>query len=67
MVFDVLEEEGGAAGISRFRFAYAISDLGDFQDGVCFSLDALEFAGAVESGDPLAEVVEGQRVSPGND
>jgi hypothetical protein len=24
-------------------------------------LDALEFAGAVEGGDPLAEVVEGQR------
>jgi hypothetical protein len=64
VTFYVLEEEGGAAG---FRFTYAVGDFGDFEDWICFGLDAFEFAGAVEGGDPLAEVVEGQGVLLGND
>jgi hypothetical protein len=48
------------------HFADAVGDFGDFEDGVDFGLDAFEFAGAVEGGDPLAEVVEGQRGSPEN-
>jgi len=45
------------------HFADAVGDFGGFQDGVDFSLDAFEFAGAVEGGDPLAEVVEGQKIT----
>jgi len=41
VAFDVLEEEGGAAGLASFRFAYAVGDLGDFQDGIGFGFDAL--------------------------
>ena len=67
MAFDVLEEQSGAAGLSGFRFADAVGDLGDFEDGIGFGLDAFEFAGAVEGGDPLAEVVEGQRILLGTD
>jgi hypothetical protein len=48
-------------------FAYTICDFRDFQNRVDFGLDALEFAGAVEGGDPLAEVVEGQRGLLGNE
>ena len=60
MVLYVLKEESGATGFAGFRFADAVGDFGDFEDGVDFGLDALEFAGAVESGDPLAKVIEGQ-------
>jgi len=49
------------------HLADAVGYLGDFQDGVDFSLDALEFAGAVEGGDPLAEVIEGQGGLQGTD
>jgi hypothetical protein len=42
-------------------FADAIRYFCDFENWIYFGLDALEFAGAVKSGDPLAEVVEGQR------
>jgi hypothetical protein len=87
MAFDVLEEQGGAAGLYRFvvprsrkrgetwgtlffvlhvHLAHTVCDFGDFEDGVDFGLDAFEFAGEVKGGDPLAEVVEGQRASPGN-
>ena len=59
-----LDSRGGcphAACGGVCALAHAIGDLGDFEDGVGFGLDALEFAGAVECGDPLAEVVEGQK------
>lgn len=42
--------------------ADAVGDFCDFENGIDFGLDALKFAGAVEGSDPLAEVVEGQRV-----
>jgi hypothetical protein len=63
MALSVLEKKRGATwpafGITTFR--NTVGDFRDFQHGVGFSLDALELAGAVEGGDPLAEVVEGQR------
>ena len=34
--------------------ADAVRDFGDFEDGIGFGLDSLQFAGAVESGDPVA-------------
>src|SRR5579883_2087111 len=56
VAFDVLEQERGAAKtvFRAARFADAISDLGDFENGVGFSLDFAQFAGAVERGDPFA-------------
>ena len=41
MTLDVLEQEGGAAGLSGFRLAYAIGDLRDLQDRIGFGLDTL--------------------------
>jgi hypothetical protein len=55
------EKWGTLCGGAAYAFADAVGDFGDFQDGVDFGLDAFEFAGAVEGGDPLTEVVEGQR------
>jgi hypothetical protein len=53
----------GCGGSRQMHFADAVGDFGNFQDGVDLCLDAFEFAGAVEGGDPLAEVVEGQKIS----
>jgi hypothetical protein len=61
MVFNVLEEKGGATEFSSSRLAYAVGYFRDFQNGIDFGLDAFELAGAVKSGNPLAEVIEGQR------
>jgi hypothetical protein len=44
------------------HFGDAVGDFGDLKDGVDLGLDALQLAGAFERGDPLAEVVEGQRI-----
>jgi hypothetical protein len=49
------------------HLADAVGDFGDFEDGVDLGLNAFEFTGAVEGGDPLAKVIEGQRESPGNE
>ncbi len=43
-------------------FGDAVGDFGDFENRVGFGLDAFELAGAVERRDPLAEIVEGQRI-----
>lgn len=80
MVFDALEKQGWAAASptrakrwlgrgalvvgSSLAFAYAVGDFGNFEDGIDFGLDAFEFAGAVERGDPLAEVGKGQGCLP---
>jgi hypothetical protein len=67
MALDVLKKKsraaGDAFGITAFRDA--IRDFGDLKYGIDFGLDALQFASALECGDPLAEVVEGQRILPG--
>jgi hypothetical protein len=44
------------------HFGDAIGDFGDLKNRVGFGLNALQLAGAIERGDPLAEVVEGQRI-----
>ena len=60
---DVFEQEGGAAGAAlrvTLELGGAVCDLGHLEvwaDGV---LDDGEFAGAVEAGDPFAEVFVGQ-------
>jgi hypothetical protein len=46
-------------------FADAIGDFRDFENGIDFGLDAFQFAGAVKSRNPLAEVVKRQVGSPG--
>ncbi len=64
MSFDVLKKKGGSSsiafGIATLRDA--VGDFSDLKDGVGFGLNALQLASAVERGDPLAKVVEGQRL-----
>jgi len=73
MAIDVLEQECGASRLlgfappdSRRRLSQhvhlrdAICDFGDFENRINFGLNAFQLAGAVEGGDPLTEVVEGQ-------
>ena len=43
--------------------AHAVGDLGDFEDWIYFGADFLQFAGAVERGDPVSQVVVGQSSS----
>ena len=43
-------------------FGYAVGDFRDLENGIYFRLNFFEFAGAVESGDPGAQIVVGQRV-----
>jgi hypothetical protein len=40
----------------------AVGDFRNFKNRVGFGLNALQLARAIERGDPLAEVVEGQRI-----
>ena len=50
----------GAGALARDALRHPVGDLGDFQHRIDFGLDALQFAGAVERGDPVAKVVVGQ-------
>ena len=53
IALDVLKKErrttGGNAGL-----ADAVGNLGDFENGIDFGADFLQFAGAVERGNPVA-------------
>ena len=62
VALDVLEQESRAAHavFGGAAFADAVGDLGYFENGIGFSTDFAEFAGAVERGDPVAEIVVGQ-------
>ena len=66
MAFDVLEKQSWAAGqgpasiVSAWHLADAVGDFGDLQDGVDFGTDLFQFAGAVERGDPITQVIVGQ-------
>ncbi len=64
MAFDFLEKKRRPAarslGIAALR--HAVGDFGNLENGVSFGLNALEFAGAVQRRDPLAKIVEGQRI-----
>ncbi len=55
MAFDVLKKKGWTSGGvgSRVILTYPVSDLGDLQDRIHFRTDFLQFAGAVERGDPI--------------
>ena len=66
VLLHILKEQRRTARFSTFRLAHTVCDFGDFQNRVNFGLDALQFAGAVESRDPLAEIIERQRLSPRN-
>jgi hypothetical protein len=48
-------------GIAALR--YAIGDFGHFENWINFGLNTPQLAGPVERGNPLAEIVEGQRNS----
>src|SRR5260221_3200123 len=64
MAFDPLEKQGRTTP-SAFRIAALGDTVGNFRDlknWVGFGVDALELARAIERCDPLAEVVEGQRI-----
>src|SRR5437660_766573 len=64
MAFDTLEKQGRATP-SAFRVATlgdTVGNLRDLKNWVGFGVDALELARAIERCDPLAEVVEGQRI-----
>ena len=43
----------GNALVRHLALGDAVGDLGDLQDGIDFGLDFLQFAGAVERGDPV--------------
>ena len=62
VTFQILKEKRrapcGSAGITAL--GDAIGDFRNFKDGISFGRNAFQLAGAVECGDPLAEVVEGQ-------
>ena len=64
MAFEILKKQrraaAGALGIAAL--GHAVGDFGNFENRVGFGLDALELARAIERCDPLAEVVEGQRI-----
>src|SRR5579859_971735 len=69
MAFNVLKQKCGASGPDsggrlspHMHFRDAVGYFGNLENGIGFGLNALEFTGAVQGGDPLAEVVEGQRV-----
>ncbi len=64
MALKILEKQRGAtAGALRVAtLGDAVGDFSDFENGISFRLNALEFTGAVKRRDPLAEVVEGQRI-----
>jgi hypothetical protein len=65
MAFHVLKEERRSAGLQRLEpmagasFRNAVGNLGDLQDGIHFGFDPLEFAGALQGGEPVSEVVVG--------
>ena len=55
--FDVFKQQRRAAGASILfgrAFGDAVGDLSDLQDGIDFSLDLLQFTGAIQRGDPLS-------------
>ena len=62
MAFDVLKEQRGASRtvLAGARFAHAVGNLGDLENRVGFRADFAELAGALEGGDPVAEIVVGQ-------
>ena len=63
IALDVLEEQRRAAravNAARSPLGDAVGDLGDLQDGIGFRLDAHQFSGLVERGDPFPQVLIGQ-------
>ena len=64
MSFEILKQQSRPAGVPLgvAAFGDAVGDFRNLENRIGFGLDALQFAGAVERGDPLAEVVEGQRI-----
>ena len=64
MAFEALKKKCGPT-LNAFvisTFGDAVRDFGDLKNRIGFGLNALQLAGAIERGDPLAEVVEGQRI-----
>ena len=63
---DVLKKQrlatGFALGIATLR--NPVSDLSNLENGIGFGVDAFQLAGALQRCDPLAKVVERQRISP---
>ncbi len=64
MAFQVLEKQRGATrgALGIATLGDPVGDFGNLKNGIGFGLDALELARAIERCDPLAKVVEGQRI-----
>ncbi len=63
IAFEVFEEQrrtSRAFSSARPPLGHAVGYFGDLQNGVTLRLDALEFAGPIQGGDPLSKVVVGQ-------
>ena len=66
MPFDVLEEQrraAGTVGAARPPLGDAVGNLGDLQNGIGFGLDALQFSGLFQRGNPFPQVLIGQRLT----
>jgi hypothetical protein len=46
------------------EFGDTIGDFSDLEDGIYFGVNSFEFAGAVESRNPGAQIIVGQEVPP---
>ena len=67
IAFEVFKEQRRTAGASAAAWTPlgdAVGDFSDFQNGIALGLDALEFSGAIQGGDPLSKVVVGQAEPP---
>ena len=67
IAFEVFKEQrrtARAAAAARTPLGDAVGDFGNFQNGIALGLDALEFAGAIQGGDPFSKVVVGQAEPP---
>ena len=69
MALDVFKKQSGAARLHgrdarAHIFTHAVGNFSDFEDGINFSADRLEFAGALQRRDPIPQIFVGQNLPP---
>jgi len=69
MALDVFKKQSGAARLHgrdarAHIFTHAVDNFSDFEDGINFSADRLEFAGALQRRDPIPQIFVGQNLPP---